>query len=282
MSVDIAITDPCVVFALRRESMYFRRRFPFQQRFPGAPCLAHFRGSPPHTVLMLETGVGAGAMETALRWCLGSPRFGELPYRPRCVLSVGFSGALRPAQRVGDLILASEIVDEAGNGWSISDSDVTPNMATTEVIAGRLLTVSELVSDPHDKARLGERYDALAVDMETAVLARICAERGIPLVCLRVISDDLQTRLSPQLVGLLRRGRVSPMQLLGAVLCHPNLIGELYHLAGQTRGAAKQLVVFGSLLAALDRSPPLGEVRRVPLPPPGKSRSNSVPCPWLP
>ena len=116
MSADIAITDPCVLFALRRESMRFRRDYPYQQRFPALPAARRFRGLPSQTVLMLETGLGAASMESALRWCLNSPRFGAVPYRPRFVLSAGFSGALRPEQQVGDLILATEVV---GSEWKL-------------------------------------------------------------------------------------------------------------------------------------------------------------------
>lgn len=250
MSADIAITDPCVVFALRRESMYFRRAFPFQQRFPGGPCRAQFRGSPTRTVLMLETGLGAAAMETALRWCLNAPRFGEVPYRPRFVLSAGFSGALQADQRVGDLILATEIVNPHGNRWPTHCPD---EWTARDYSKGRLLTVAELAAEPSEKQRLGQRYGALAVDMETAVAARLCQEHGIPLVCLRVISDELNTPLSPHLVELLRHGRVSPPRLAWNILRHPSLIRELYRLAGQTRRAARQLLVLDSLLSALDR-----------------------------
>src|SRR5690348_6176808 len=115
MSAGLAISDPCVVFALSRESMYFRRAYPYRQRFPGAPCRAQFRGIGSQSVLMLETGVGVAAMEAALHWCLREPRFGDVVYRPHLLVCVGFSGALQPGQRVGDLVLASEVVDQQGN-----------------------------------------------------------------------------------------------------------------------------------------------------------------------
>ena len=50
-------------------------------------CWAWFAGPTWLTVLVLETGVGAAATEAALTWALGSPLFGNLPYRPRLVLS---------------------------------------------------------------------------------------------------------------------------------------------------------------------------------------------------
>ncbi|HEY7423230.1 MAG TPA: hypothetical protein VH682_03215 [Gemmataceae bacterium] len=272
MSAALAITDPCVVFALRRESMYLRRRFPIQQRFPGAPCHAQFRGSPPLTVLMLETGLGAAAMETALRWCLNTPHFGIVPYRPRFVLSAGFSGALQPGQHVGDRILATEIIDQAGNRWPTHCPDYLGEVAHSR---GRLLTVTELVGDPRTKQYLGERYEAMAVDMETAVVARLCQEYGVPFACLRVISDDLNTPLSPRLVELLRWGCVAPPRLAWTVLQHPSLIRELWRLAGQTRFAARQLLA-GIRNFFSDPEP------RLPTPEEGRRRNNCGRCPWRP
>ncbi len=243
MSADIAITDPCIVFALRRESMRFRRDFPYQQRFPGAPCRAQFRGPPSQSVLMLETGLGAAAMESALRWCLSPPRFGDVPYRPRFILSVGFSGALRSEQKVGDLILATEVVDQRGNCWPTVLAPALP------CCRGRLVTATEMVGDPREKQRLGHESGAAAVDMESATVARLCHEHGVPFACLRVISDALDTPLSPRLLALLRGGRVSPIRLAWQVMRHPTLIAELGRLAAQTRRAAEQFAFIPSLLA---------------------------------
>ena len=250
MTVDIAISAPCVVFALRRESMYFRRAYPYQQRFPGAPCRAQFRGAASQTVLMLETGVGVAAMKAALRWCLSGPRFENLVYRPRLLVSVGFSGALQPGRRVGDLVLATEVVDRQGNRWPA----LNPTQSVSqEITLGRVLTVSELVADPRDKERLGQLHQAVAVDMESAAIAQLCQQHNVPFACLRVISDDRNTALSPQLVELLRGGRVSAPRLAATVMRSPRLLAELWRLSGNTRRAAKQLLAVGSLLSILER-----------------------------
>jgi nucleoside phosphorylase len=245
MSMDGAITDPCIVFALRRESMYFRRAYLFQQSFPSAPCRAEFRGTASTRVLMLETGVGRAAIETALRWCLTEPRFGDLPYRPRLVCLVGFSGGLQSGQHVGDLVLGTEVVDQKGNRWTT----LHPRLSLVpQFTRAPVLTVPELVGDPREKRRLAQQHAAVAVDMESAAAARLCQEHHVPFACLRAISDDWNTALSPHLVGLLRRGRVSTLRLAGMVLRHPSLIRELIRLARTTRKAAKQLLAVRSLL----------------------------------
>jgi hypothetical protein len=98
-----------------------------------------------------------------------------------------------------------------------------------------------MVTDPGEKRALGERYGAAAVDMETAAVARACGRAGVPFGCVRAISDDVDTPLSPRLAALLAGGRVSPLRLLGQVARAPGLVGELWRLARQTRLAARQL-----------------------------------------
>src|SRR5207249_7526675 len=80
---DIAITDPCVLFALRREARSFLQEFRPQQRFPGAPCRARFCGPEWLTVLVMETGIGKNRTEQALRWLLAKPALGNVPYQPK-------------------------------------------------------------------------------------------------------------------------------------------------------------------------------------------------------
>ena len=106
---------------------------------------------------------------------------------------------------------------------------------------GRLLTVASLVGRPEEKRRLGERSGAVAVDMESAAVARLCHAAGVPFGCLRVISDDVDAPLSEALLGVLGAGRVQPGRLTAAVLRRPALIAELLRLGAHTRLAARRL-----------------------------------------
>jgi adenosylhomocysteine nucleosidase len=229
------LTGPCVVFALRRESLFFRRAFRPRHGFPGAPCRARLCGPSRQAVLVLETGLGARAMEAALEWVLGGL------YRPPFLLSAGFSGALRPGQRVGDLVLATAVADTEGNRWPATWPGESNGKAAPDLERGDLLTSPALVASPAEKRRLAAEYGAVAVDMETAVVARHCHQHGVPFGCLRAISDDLDTPLSPELVGLLSGGQVSPFRLVVSLLRRPGLARELWRLEGQTRTAARQL-----------------------------------------
>ena len=229
---------PCVVFALSREAMFFRRTRRRRRLFPAAPVPAAFHGEGTQTLLLLETGVGAAAMDQALSWLLADPPLNGAPYRPSLVLSAGFSGAVVPGLNVGDLILASEMC--AADGVC---RPATWPVGKTAYPRGRLLTVANLVGRPEEKRRLGEQSGAVAVDMETAVVASMCSAAGVPFGCLRVISDDVDTPLSEALLDVLRGGRVGPARLAAAVLRRPSLIAELMRLGAHTRTAARRLAV---------------------------------------
>src|SRR5437868_11405971 len=109
---DITITDPCVLFALRREARAFLQEFRPQQRFPGAPCRARFCGPEWLSVLVLESGIGPERAANAATWLLGRPALEQVPYRPKLVICAGFAGALEETLAVGDVIVATDIVDE--------------------------------------------------------------------------------------------------------------------------------------------------------------------------
>jgi adenosylhomocysteine nucleosidase len=248
---ELTFDDPCLLFALRRESGPFRRLFRPQQRFPGAPCAARFCGPAWLSVLVVETGMGRARTEQALDWLLSGPLLGNIAYRPRVVLSAGFAGALRAGQRVGDVILATEIRDEESNSrWPTTWPGELPGGRWEPPLhRGLLLTVPQVVSDPAEKAELGQRQGALAADMESAVVAQACNRRGVPFGCVRVISDDVFTPLSPRLASLLSGERISVLRLLGLLARSPSLMGQLWRLARDTRRAARLLAqALGELL----------------------------------
>ncbi len=239
---DLKFDDPCVVFALRREARAFLREFRPHQRFAGAPCRARFCGPAWLTVLVLETGPGADATQTALDWLLNEPHLGNVPYRPKVVLSAGFAGALAPDLKAGDLVLATDVGDADGN---VYPAPWPPELPAGEwrppLRRGRVLTVPRVVSSPDDKRALGGRHQALAADMESATAARLCKRHGVPFGCLRVVLDDLNTPLSERLTSLVRGGRVSPLRTAAALATSPRLAAEMWRLAKLSHHAGGQL-----------------------------------------
>ena len=239
---DIAISDPCVIFALGREARSFLRGFPPQQRFRGAPCWAKFCGPSWLSVLVLRTGVGPARAERALDWLVKEPKLEDVPYRPRLVISAGYSGSLQEHLKIGDVILANEVVDLDGGRCPITWPEELPaGEWRPPLIRARILTAERLIGDPNEKRSLGNRLDAVAVDMESAVIARACSRAGVPFGCVRVISDEVQTPVSRELISLLSSDRVSPLHAVTAILGSPRLALEMGRLARATRLASLQL-----------------------------------------
>lgn len=133
----------------------------------------------------LRVGVGTGARARLARWLDRHPTGG--------VMVVGFCGGTRAALRPGDLILADTLT--AGE----EEVPVSPALLTRAgavfpaAHVGPVATV-DAPADPGDKARLG--VDALAVDMESAHLARELTARATPFLVVRVVLDALWENVS--------------------------------------------------------------------------------------
>ena len=246
----IRLDDPCILFALRRERNPFCREFRPQQTFPDAPCWARFCGPAWLTVLVVETGIGQANVNRTLDWLLSKPKFDGVPYEPRLLIFAGFAGALTDTLHVGDIMLADEILDLSGNRWQSSWPAPLPNDRWKPALhRGRLLTADRLIATPEEKCRLGEQHQAIAVDMESAHFAARCAQAELPFACVRAISDEVTTALSPELASLLSGSAASPWRLVKALARHPGMLPELLRLARDTKRASEQVgLALGELL----------------------------------
>jgi adenosylhomocysteine nucleosidase len=110
-----------------------------------------------------------------------------------------------------------------------------------------------MIGAPHEKRELARIHEVAAVDMESATVARYCERHKVPFGCLRAISDDVDTALSPELVSLLAGGQVSLPRVFKALARRPALLAELWRLARHTRLASEQLAQALVALLRLDQ-----------------------------
>ena len=245
----IRLDDPCILFALRRESAPFLREFRPQQEFTDSPCWASFCGPAWLSMLVAETGVGQPRVAHVLDWLLARPKFEGVPYEPSIIVFAGFAGALTDTLHVGDIVLADEVVDEHGHSWRTTWPSELEGDWTPPLHRGRLLTVDKMAAMPDDKRRLGDQHRAIAVEMESAIFAARCTQAGVPFACVRAISDEMATALSPTLESLLAGGNASPWRVLLALARRPGMLPELLRLARDTKRASQQLgLALGELL----------------------------------
>jgi hypothetical protein len=112
-------------------------------------------------------------------------------FADREILLMGLGGSLSTQHSVGDAILLEAVWNDVGDEPQCFQSD----RALTHTLAQRLntpigtgATCDRIITTVAEKRRLGDRYQADVVDMESAVLLDAIPQAKIAL--LRVISDD--------------------------------------------------------------------------------------------
>jgi adenosylhomocysteine nucleosidase len=163
------------------------------------------------------------------------------------VISIGLAGALSPLLKVGDVVIADQILTGAESwdcheGWRVR---LMSRLAHAH--QGQLFGSDVIVEKAETKSGLHTATGALAVDMESQVAARFARVRNLPLAGLRVISDDATHVLPPAaLVAMKPDGGIAIGRVLGSLLRHPSQLPSLIRTA---RGSNK---AFAELLRCLD------------------------------
>ena len=98
------------------------------------------------------------------------------------VVVVGITGAVENETPIGTLILPEVVVNGA------TGAEYRPEPLAEGTPNGKMLTGDELLIDADVLADLRAK-GVVSLDMETAVIAEICEQRGIPWSVFRVISD---------------------------------------------------------------------------------------------
>lgn len=123
-------------------------------------------------------------------------------HQPQWVISAGFSGGLREELKFGDIVLGTRIVDGDGRVVDL-DLRIDPQSARQPRLhVGGLFMSDCIVCKTDHKRALGERHDALAVDMESHVVAEACKRYNVPVLAIRIVSDDAEHEL-PQFLDRL-------------------------------------------------------------------------------
>ncbi len=122
------------------------------------------------------------------------------------ILVIGYAGALDPGLKLGDMVAVCRALafslDENDHDWDHVRLDGSYDLMHCDDLAraakssglaactGDVMTSAYVLGDPVHKRLLHEKFHAAIVDMETAALARAAASKGIPLSCIRVVSDE--------------------------------------------------------------------------------------------
>jgi len=170
-------------------------------------------------------------------------------------VSFGICGGLDPALGPGALILPQGVSSEDGSHHRV---DAALRGALAAALAGAgiaaaggdAIGANRAADTPSRKAALHRRNGAVAVDLESHLVAAAAAAAGIPFAVLRAVADPAERALPPAaLIGLDASGRPALGRILLSLAGHPGQLPALLQLARDSRRALAALRRAGEALS---------------------------------
>jgi hopanoid-associated phosphorylase len=176
------------------------------------------------------------------------------------LISFGVAGGLAPGLRPGTCIIASSILDDENRRptdtrWAQRLMRIIPG-----AVHGPILGVREPIARADDKSALHRQTGALAVDMESHVVARAAAQHGVPFAAIRVVVDPVERTIPRSaLAGARPDGSIDPLAVIRSLARYPGDLLGLIRMSFDTRAARATLVrgsaLLGPGLGLLDSAP---------------------------
>jgi adenosylhomocysteine nucleosidase len=163
------------------------------------------------------------------------------------LVSFGICGALDEGLDSGTLILPRVVCDEAGASYPVAEAwqgrvSARLRSAGLPPVVGTMLGASRIARTPAEKAVLHRSTGAIAVDLESHLVAQMAVAAALPFIVLRSVADAATRELpTAVLVGLDAQGRPALWPVLRAVARQPREIPALLRAALDTRRALHAL-----------------------------------------
>lgn len=226
-----------VTFALPAESSAFVRLLKSIKR-DGAILRGTLENRTPE-VCVLHTGVGASKCEERVGNFLRDER-------PQLLIASGFCGGTSDELRPGDLVIA----DNASELRLFMKARATlPNARI-----GKIHSADRIIDPAADRYAIGREHGAVAVDMETETIERLCAAESIPILALRVVSDSPAAPFPapPNVLFDTEKQRTDFSRLLGYIARNPASALSLAQFSNQIARAKTKLADgLSAVIAAL-------------------------------
>jgi adenosylhomocysteine nucleosidase len=158
-------------------------------------------------------------------------------------ISIGIAGGLAPELRTGDWAVADTVL--------VHDEPVPTDREWTRRIASRLpsstmgsiIGRNAIVAEPSDKAGLHRATGAIAVDMESHIVAQVARRHRLPFTAARVVCDAAHRTLPPAAqLGMKSDGRMDLMAVLRSLLGDPRQLPTLLQTGIDAQRAFKALL----------------------------------------
>jgi adenosylhomocysteine nucleosidase len=157
------------------------------------------------------------------------------------LISFGLAGALAPGLAPGALLVPRAVIDETGMRYTV---DPEWRMRMIDALRGAglwleerdMLGASEVAASLARKADFHRLTGAVAIDLESHLVAQAAARAGRPFLVLRAVADSATQALPDAAVhGLAPNGKPALGRVFRSVASDPRQILALIKLAGDTR-----------------------------------------------
>lgn len=183
----------------------------------------------------VANGPGPTLASRALQLARGKERFDA-------VISTGFCGGLDAKLRVGDIVVATRVLDSANQ----RQYDCRTVSTTLPYHSGVVLSQDSVAVNASEKSLLFQQSAAIAVEMEAAVVARAASDWCSPFYCVRSVSDIASESFDINMNEIRDvEGRFSHARILASALQAPQRrFPELLRIHRNCRAAESSLGEF--------------------------------------
>jgi nucleoside phosphorylase len=148
------------------------------------------------------------------------------------VLTCGFAGGLNPQLKLGDVVFNVQS----------PESKVQSQLFAAGAKPATFFCADRIATTVAEKKALRAQTGADVVEMESAAIQAVCAEKQIPCATVRVISDTAEEDLPLDFNALAKPDKSLDFgKLAWAIAKSPGKIGALMQLQKKTSFAAEQL-----------------------------------------
>lgn len=155
------------------------------------------------------------------------------------LISFGIAGGLDPRLKPGTVLLPEMVHTETGEQYPV-DAEWRREMIARipDAVGGALYGAEGVVATAREKRAVFDRTKSVAVDLESAAVAREAAKNGIPFIILRTVADPAHRSLPRAAVkGLTDAGKVAFGAVVGHLARRPHQLPALLFIAVDTRRA---------------------------------------------
>ena len=222
-----ALSSIGVVIALTREARMFALDLPEANEV--------VRVDP--QLLVCVGGVGGACAQAAAQLLLARGA--------SALMSWGVAAALVTDLKSGSLLLPRTVIGCEGAVFPV---DISWHGRLRELASFDVRSIAEarsILATSAQKRAFGDTTQAVAADMESAAVARVAQQAGVPFLVVRAIADDCEMALPAWLMRCMDvRGRVRGWRFFGQMLRHPFDVVAIARLARAFAAAESSLRQF--------------------------------------